>query len=516
MTNILRFHLFLIVAILVLAISPQAIRADDNDGEDDWDDGGYSQEFDDDGDDDEYDDDWEGDVTFEGDEDDWNDNDLDDGSYSPGADDDLMQESDDDDDSGNAATVVFPAVSFDDDMYWFGDDGLWGNVLQTTTLPLAESDRPREDEVVLQLRQGIDPALFAERYGFDVLRVIAGPNIALFSMDSEREDDDELAFVLKDDDVLWGELNFSGQAPEGRPRYFFTSTNGTPILVDAAQLPAGLEFTPNTACFTGAGTIVAVLDTGVDANHPSLTRNVLPNGVNMLEVSFAYKDTGNSLDDDGDGQVDELVGHGTHVAGTILQIAPGALILPVTVLDSDGSGDAFSLAAGIIYAVEQGADVINLSLGSTHDSRSVRGAVEFALEQGAVLVAAVGNGDREEPAEYPARYEGVISVAATTEDSDKAEYSNFHTSVDISAPGNDVASSYPAGRYVTASGTSMAVPIVSGGIALMLEQDSSIDPVLVKNQLQATAGSLQLSNPAIDGKLGAGEVNIDNLTSCAN
>lgn len=323
----------------------------------------------------------------------------------------------------------------------------------------------------------------------------------------------DLTAILSDPDVLWAEFNFTSRAPEGRPRYFFTSSVGEPQVVEEPALPQGLEMQPGV-CATGNAVTVAVLDTGVDTTHPAIADNILDNGVDMLRVSRDVSDTGNGIDDDGDGLVDEMVGHGTHVAGTILQVAPDAQILPVKVLDSDGNGDTFSVMAGIVYAVEQDADIINLSLGSTWDSAAIAWAVSYAEQQGVLVIAAAGNGDRETPMEYPASNPGVISVAATDAAGDKATYSNYNTMVDISAPGDNVASAYPGGTYTTASGTSMSAPLVSGTAALMLERSPTMTPQVVRDRVVNSAAPLNLSDPAYDGKMGGGELDVNAALVC--
>jgi subtilisin family serine protease len=321
--------------------------------------------------------------------------------------------------------------------------------------------------------------------------------------------------ILDDDDVVWGEQNFTSQAPEGRPRYFFTSTASEPQVVDAPALPLGYAPSELTSCATGDSVTVAVLDTGVDTGHPDLVSNVLPNGVNTVDNTYDVRDLGNETDDDNDGAVDELVGHGTHVAGIVVQVSPGARILPVKVLNSDGIGDAFSVTSGIYYAVEQGAQVINLSLGSTHDSQAIRNAVEFATSQGVVVVAAVGNSNQHTPPEYPAATDQVVSVAATNGAGDKAEYSNYHETVDVSAPGDNVASAYPGGLYTTASGTSMSAPLVAGSVAMMLERMPDLAPAEVEERLRSTSAPLQLTDPALEGMLGAGELDLAALVICS-
>jgi len=489
---------FTALCLLCSLLQPGTLLAQDDDGDDD-DDSGPVVSDDDGGDD--GDDDGDDDGPAPAPPPPASDDDDDDGpAPAPPA-------SDDDDDDGPAPAppvsddviddddTQSPDLDFDDD-----DDG---------------EDRPILNQVLVRLASGVDADAFAARYGASVLRIIPVPNIALLQLDPDRDDDAELTALLADTDLTWGEANYTSEAPEGRPRYFFSSANGEPQLVGGPALPEGLEFTPAEACVTGDSVVVAVLDTGVDVDHPALAANVLPNGVNMLENTFDVGDVPNGIDDDNDGQVDEMVGHGTHVAGTVLQVAPDAEILPVKVLDSDGVGDTFSVTAGMYYAVEQGADVINLSLGTTYESIAIQAAVDDAASQGVIVVAATGNGDRSLPVEYPASATSAISVASTTAGADKASYSNYNDLVHISAPGDNVASAYPDGRYSSASGTSMSTPIVAGAIALILERQPDTAAESVYALLESTSGPLSLSDPALEGMLGAGEIDLDASISCS-
>lgn len=219
---------------------------------------------------------------------------------------------------------------------------------------------------------------------------------------------------------------------------------------------------------TGAGVVVAVLDTGIDADHPDLIDNVIGGKGYIRRESWSN-----------DGQ-----GHGTHVAGTVAAIdneigyvgvAPQASLYGVQVLDRNGSGRLSYLLSGINWAINNGADVITMSLsfGSTvtiDQLPGLAGALDAAEAAGVVVVAAAGNnGSSVVP--YPAKYPSVIAVAATADASDNiASYSNWGAEVDVAAPGSSISSTWKNGGYNTISGTSMATPHVAGVAALILGQ----------------------------------------------
>jgi len=248
------------------------------------------------------------------------------------------------------------------------------------------------------------------------------------------------------------------------------------------------------AGYTGKGVTVAIVDTGVDLNHSDLVQNLY---VNPEEIA------GNGVDDDGNGYVDDvhgydfadgdaspddLNGHGTHVAGTIAAarngvgatgVAPDAKIIPVRVLDRNGSGSDAGVAAGIRYAAKLGADIINLSLGGVY-SRAIDSAIEYARSVGSIIIAAAGNESASVPG-YPARFSStasnVISVAAYNSSSSLASFSNRvgnSGAVQVDAPGVGIYSTYMGGGYATLSGTSMATPHVAGLAALILSANSTL------------------------------------------
>lgn len=368
------------------------------------------------------------------------------------------------------------------------------------------------DEAIVQLRKRLTIEAFDQRHGTSLIAAIPPRNLYLVRL-PDGADPTQLEREMEADPAsIWVELNFTNQAPEGRPGYFFTS-RGEGDEATAPYGPALVGADRAQRCSSGAGVVVAVLDTGVDPSHPLLQGRVLA-GWNALDDSGDTTDAGNGIDDNGNGDTDEMTGHGTHVAGIVAQIAPDAAILPVKVLDSDGVGDAFFLAAGIYYALDQGARVINLSLGSTYDARVVQEAVGVAANAGAVVVAAAGNADRDQPREYPAADRGAVAVAATDDADRKSSFSNYGPVVALSAPGTRISSAFVGGTDATWSGTSMAAPFVSGGAALVIAQHPELTGAAVVSRLRTTAADLDDLNPDYAGELGSGRLDLAAAVAC--
>ena len=228
----------------------------------------------------------------------------------------------------------------------------------------------------------------------------------------------------------------------------------------------------------GASTIViAVLDTGVDRLHPDLA------GATVAGRDFVNGDSDPSDDE----------GHGTAAAGVIAArtnngegqagICWACSLMPVKVLDSQGNGKTSSIAAGIVWAVDHGARVINLSLGSPAGTSALESAVGYAAQKGAVLVAAAGNSGVDTPF-YPAAYSAVIGVAATTSSDARYSWSNYGDWVKVAAPGCNTAPDL-GGGYVDFCGTSSAAPLVAGIAALALSLTPAASKAAVE---QAVAG----------------------------
>ncbi|MDP9368646.1 MAG: S8 family serine peptidase, partial [Chloroflexota bacterium] len=371
------------------------------------------------------------------------------------------------------------------------------------------TDGYRAEQVIVRLAPGADLAAFNARNGTNVLAAIPSRNIYLLQLPSGSDETTSKDVLGEDPDVVWAELNFASQAPEGRPGNFFVTGASDETSYSGQYASELLGLGAAHACGTGSGVVVAVIDTGVDAAHPALAGSVLGNGWNVFENSSDTSDVGNGVDDDDDGSVDEMTGHGTHVAGIVTQVAPGAAILPIKALDSDGVGDAFFLAAGIFHAIDSGASVMNLSLSSTQNTQVVAEAVAEAAASGIVVAAAAGNLDRAQPPEYPAVDDNALGVAATDSSDLKSAFSNYHGALDISAPGTDIVSTIPGGGYAYWSGTSMATPFVSGAAALVIGAVMG-----AREQLALTAAPLDGINPSYAGLLGAGRIDTAAAVGC--
>jgi hypothetical protein len=260
----------------------------------------------------------------------------------------------------------------------------------------------------------------------------------------------------------------------------------------------------------GRGAIVAVVDTGVDAEHPDLARAMW---TNPGEVP------GNGLDDDENGYVDDVhgynivdqsgdisdpYGHGTHVAGIIaaanngagtVGVAPNAKIMAVRVLGDDGGGNLSDVVDGILWAIEQGAQIINLSIGGDLDEETLRAlepVADAARAAGVLIVGAAGNdGANDSIIGFPAGMTGVVGVGSSDDDraggGPVSSYSSRHAGVDLIAPGYSVLSTIPGGGYTFASGSSMATPHVAAVAALIRSVRPKATPAAIAALITATA-----------------------------
>lgn len=244
------------------------------------------------------------------------------------------------------------------------------------------------------------------------------------------------------------------------------------------------------------GVVVAVIDTGLDVNHPDFAGRVV-SPYNVL--------TGTS-------DVTDTEGHGTHVAGIIAGawgnkaggVDPNAKIMPIKAAGKNGGFKASDVATGIRYAVDHGAKVINLSLGGPIKMPYVQEAINYAESKGVVVVAAMGNNGKEK-ATYPAEFTDVEAVASSKGDK-RSKFSNYGDRTDVSAPGENILSTLPGGQYGTKSGTSMASPYVAGEAALVVAEHPDWTPAQVRQQLNR--GVNTMSDAGWTRDFGYGEANL--------
>jgi type VII secretion-associated serine protease mycosin len=266
----------------------------------------------------------------------------------------------------------------------------------------------------------------------------------------------------------------------------------------------------------GAGVTVAVLDTGVDATHPDLTGQVLP-GKDLIGFGAARGDK--TWANHGTAMAAIIAGHG-HGPGRgdgVLGLAPEARILPVRVIlqekdpkrDEARSKRGDALPQGIRWAVDHGADVINLSLGD--DSATAApvaaeaDAIRYALGKGVVVIASAGNsGDKADRSSYPAAYPGVIAVTAVDSRGKHPDFSTHRWYAAVSAPGADIVLADPSGRYYDGLGTSAACAYVSGAAALIRSAYPKLTPLQIRQVLQETARHKPEGGRS--DEMGAGEI----------
>jgi type VII secretion-associated serine protease mycosin len=310
-----------------------------------------------------------------------------------------------------------------------------------------------------------------------------------------------IAALRQDPNVLYAEPNYIAYALDTIPNDpGYGSQWGLPKI----GAPAAWDITTG-----GSDVTIAVVDTGIDLSHPDLSC------FGKLTPGWDFVNNDATPDDD--------FGHGSHVAGIaaactnnstgVAGVAWGARLMPVKVLNAYGSGSYEQVANGITYAVDHGADIINLSLGGSENSTTLADAVQYADDHGVLVVCAAGNcaqdgyqcGYLYNPLMYPAAYPTTLAVAATDSSDNWADFSEHHPYVDVAAPGVSIYSTWRNDSYISLQGTSMSTPYVAGLAALIWSFDPSLTHDQVRDLIQSTADDL--GAPGKDDYFGYGRIN---------
>jgi hypothetical protein len=291
----------------------------------------------------------------------------------------------------------------------------------------------------------------------------------------------------------------------------------------------------------GRGIVVADLNSQIDYSHPALAGH-LTGGYDFVSARSGYQGTLNQssatfldqssatfldqssatfldqssatfLDQSSATFIDQssatfldanpAYGHATLCAGVIAAIAPDSMIMPLRVFDDSGQTDVFSVTKAIYYAVQHGAKVVNMSFGMSQSYNSISWALSKASGAGVTVVASAGNANTSTP-QFPASVSSVMAVAAVTPGDAKASFSNYGSTVYVDAPGVNIVSAYPNGRYAMVSGTSFSAPIVAAESALIM----AVKTTNPKTVVGSSVVNINAQNPSYIGKLGHGRVNL--------
>lgn len=346
---------------------------------------------------------------------------------------------------------------------------------------VSQLSEPPSDQVVVKLKPNVAIANILTRYNVTLVGNIKETNLYFLKLSNGQTASQILPTMNADTDLYYAEPNYYADsapdgkvilfrahwAPQGEVILFRAHGDTTPVAGTDQWAWNKIGLSDARKLSNGQGIVVAVLDTGLAADHPMLNASITA-GYDFVGMSNAIYDTGNNVDDDGDGYVDEELGHGTHVSGIILTAAPGVQIMPIRVLNSDGVGTYWEIAAGIRYAVDHGAKIINMSMSAPRLTPSLADALAYAASRNVLVVSATGTGAGPN---YPAAYTNVIGVGASDQNDAVASFSGGQLGdTDLYAPGVDVYSAYPYSNYVLGSGTSMAAPMVAGEAALLMSR----------------------------------------------
>lgn len=385
-----------------------------------------------------------------------------------------------------------------------------------------EGDEPeyRERQITVRLQPGTDVAAFNARWGTNLLASLPEEH-HLLEAPSVLDWEQIAVMMAEDPDVAESDLNWVVENPEAVRQMVIGAVGGGISEFEFQRMAETVGLAQAHLVSRGAGVVIAVLDTGVYESHDVYHDQLSEFGMDFVDGDDHPREEANGLDDDLDGMIDEGWGHGTMVAGLIALVAPEAEILPIRILDDEGKTDLFTMAMGIEYALEMGADVINMSFGARFESLpGLRYLFERCVEEDVIPVAGAGNESLQDPPLYPARLDEVFMVTALDTLGVKADFADFGPNVLVSAPGVGLRSTYPKiedevggedeDPFGLGAGCSFATALVSAEAALILANEPWLDHAGVKERVVSGVTEIDElpGNAAYAGMLGSGQIHL--------
>ena len=372
------------------------------------------------------------------------------------------------------------------------------------------------DDVVIKLRSPMHLRRIAKRYRLAPAPIEQFGKRPIYRMRIiDGGDPVERSIQLAADPfgfVEFAEPNFITQAPEARGSSWSIGGSTTQYINQWFREPLRLQQAHQQTM--GSGIKIAILDTGIDLNHPAFAGRLIQ--------GYDFVDGDNDPTEVGTFGTNPGFGHGTHVAGLASLIAPQALIMPIRVLDPDGAGNIWVLAEALAFAADpddnpltqDGADIINLSLATRRETQLLEmiigeitcgddddllgGGTQCVVPGQRGIVVAAGAGNRTSSIlEFPAGegIPGLVSVGASNQANELAPFSNFGSWVDIAAPGQLILSTVPGGNYGTWNGTSMSTPLVAGAAALVRAQNPDWTASIIEQRIISSGVTITSPHP---------------------
>ena len=366
-----------------------------------------------------------------------------------------------------------------------------------------------ENQVAVTFAPGVSMTDLAAQYGAMIVSSEADERTASLRPVAGQTAGTLMDQLIIDGRIITAEPNQWMEPAEARQQSF-AFDDGFGNATTFNEQPAALKLNIGAAhdVATGKGVKVAIIDTGADLMHPALRHSII-GGWDFINNDAIAADQKDFIDNDRDGRVDEAFGHGTHVAGIVHLVAPEAQLLIVRVLDADGRGDLVNVAAGVRWAVEQGAKVINLSLGATERADALQNVLEDAENAGVLIIATAGTWGTDRIVDFPGKSTHTLCVAAVDNNDAGASFSSYGSDIEMSAPGLAIRSAYPGGGYRLWSGTSMSAPFVAGAAALLAEKHPQWTLLETEARLDATARVItSVPAGASKGQFGSGALDI--------